>query len=191
MTCACGCGRETSLARRNRPDRAQVKGAPMRFVPGHSSKCLGGRILSSQGYVLVATGIRAGSASKRYITEHILVAERALGKALPRGVVIHHVDEDRTNNAPSNLVVCENSAYHSFLHARARAYRATGNAKSQHCVFCKQWGLNLVVTARRAHSYHAACFRNYHAERRRNPEIRRRLRDYMRSWRKTRRSRTA
>jgi len=52
--------------------------------------------------------------------QHVLVAEKALGKSLPKGAVVHHVDEDKQNNDPRNLVICPNQAYHNLLHKRIR-----------------------------------------------------------------------
>ena len=65
--------------------------------------------------------------SKGYITiackyQHRIIAENVLGKKLPKGSQVHHVDGDKTNNANSNLVICPNAGYHSLLHKRARAY---------------------------------------------------------------------
>jgi len=51
---------------------------------------------------------------------HIRVAEKALGKRLPKGAVIHHIDEDHSNNAPANLVICPNQSYHMTIHNRMR-----------------------------------------------------------------------
>jgi hypothetical protein len=51
---------------------------------------------------------------------HVLVAEKALGKPLPKGAVVHHVDLDKANNDPKNLVVCPSQAYHLLLHKRMR-----------------------------------------------------------------------
>lgn len=52
---------------------------------------------------------------------HQRVAERALGKPLPAGAEIHHVNGDPKDNRPANLVICQDAAYHDLLHARARA----------------------------------------------------------------------
>jgi len=68
---------------------------------------------------------------KGFINEHVLIAETALGKALPDGAEVHHVDENRRNNARRNLVICQDHQYHRMLHARARVVRAGGNPDTQ------------------------------------------------------------
>lgn len=71
--------------------------------------------------------------------EHILVAERALGRPLPKGAIVHHVDLDGRNNHQSNLVICQDQAFHMLLHKRQRAQDACGNANYLKCEKCKQW----------------------------------------------------
>ena len=71
--------------------------------------------------------------------EHVVIASRALGKPLPKGAQIHHVDEDGHNNANANLVICPSKDYHKLLHVRMRALAATGNANWLKCHFCQQW----------------------------------------------------
>lgn len=43
--CECGCGQQTALSKRSRPDRGQAKGEPSRFVRGHAMR---GKRLSSE-----------------------------------------------------------------------------------------------------------------------------------------------
>ena len=69
------------------------------------------------------------------------IVERIRRKVLPSKAVIHHVDEDSLYDYPSNLVVCEDDAYHKLLHLRTDALRATGNPHSRRCKICKQWGI--------------------------------------------------
>lgn len=69
--------------------------------------------------------------------EHVVVAERALGRKLPRGAEVHHVNEIKTDNSPSNLVICPNRQYHQMLHYRSRALDACGNANYCKCEYCK------------------------------------------------------
>ncbi len=78
--------------------------------------------------------------NRRKFAEYTLIAEKALGRALPLGAVIHHVNGIKTDDSRGNHVICENHAYHSHLHQRIRAYRATGSPTAVKCHYCKQWG---------------------------------------------------
>lgn len=53
-------------------------------------------------------------------TTHRTVAATALGRALRRGEVVDHADEDKANNAPANLRVQARGA-HTTMHNKARA----------------------------------------------------------------------
>ena len=64
------------------------------------------------------------------------IARRALGKKLPRGSEVHHIDKDPSNNSNDNLVLCQDKSYHKFLHQRANAYYACGNPNWRKCSFC-------------------------------------------------------
>ena len=68
---------------------------------------------------------------------HILMAEAVLGRRLPKGVQVHHVNEDWRDNSPSNLVVCPTPAYHKLLHRRTDALKECGNANWLKCCFCQ------------------------------------------------------
>jgi hypothetical protein len=98
---------------------------------------------------------------------HIVVAQRALGKPLPKGAEVHHVDEDKSNNAPCNLVVCPSNAYHQLLHVRTDALRACGNANFRRCCFCKVYddpsNLSFIRGGR---CYHKRCNASYQLKRR-------------------------
>jgi hypothetical protein len=88
-------------------------------------------------HVRVESHPRARSGGKT-IAVHVLVAEAALGRYLPDGVEVHHVDGNRQNNANTNLVICENKAYHHWLHMRARIVAAGGNPNTQLlCWMCR------------------------------------------------------
>ena len=49
--------------------------------------------------------------------EHRRVAERMLGRPLKPGEVIHHINRDKHNNDPSNLMVFATQAEHAKWHA--------------------------------------------------------------------------
>lgn len=62
-----------------------------------------------------------------YVREHVLVAEQALGHHLPDGAEVHHVNGIRSDSRPTNLVICQDRAYHFLLHRHLRVLRAGGN----------------------------------------------------------------
>lgn len=73
-----------------------------------------GRPMTSAGYILLTV-----DGKRKY--EHIHLAEKALGKLLPEGAVVHHMNNTPwDNHTPFNLVVCSDQAYHMLLHKRAR-----------------------------------------------------------------------
>lgn len=128
--CECGCGAKTAISPRNWKRMGYVKGQPFRFLPSHSR-----RVTRAPGVYRRqrVTGSKHGS-----VLEHVLIAERALGKPLPAGAQVHHVDENRRNNANRNLVICQDQTYHSLLHRRARVLRAGGNPNTDLvCSACK------------------------------------------------------
>lgn len=48
--------------------------------------------------------------------EHRIVAEMILGRPLERGEVVHHIDRNKRNNEPENLMVFPSQAHHAAWH---------------------------------------------------------------------------
>ena len=71
--------------------------------------------------------------------EHRLVAEQAIGRGLPMGAVVHHIDGHRNNNTNSNLVICQDRAYHHLLHRRHKGLTNAGNVNFRRCCICQTW----------------------------------------------------
>jgi len=67
-----------------------------------------GKYVSSDGYYILTTG-HGG-----YKREHIHIAEQVYGK-IPKGYVVHHINEDKLDNRPENLQVMSR-ADHNTLH---------------------------------------------------------------------------
>ena len=149
--CECGCGLMAPIAKLTNRRWGYVKGQPVRFVVGHNqhnmkthSNSKDGRARHSAGYVLVKQpGHPRATLHGNYVPEHVLVAEKALGHYLPLQAVVHHVNENKSENQNCNLVMCEDQSYHKLLHVRARAYKACGNPSARKCHICKTWGLDI------------------------------------------------
>jgi len=76
------------------------------------------------------------------LKQHRIIAEQALGKPLPNGVEVHHVDFNRSNNTPSNLVICKDKSYHQLLHRRHEVLDAGYNPNTHHkCTDCGKFKL--------------------------------------------------
>jgi len=82
----------------------------------------GGRLRDFHGYILIWKPNHPNTCKKGYIAEHRLVAEKALGRFLKKGEMVHHVNEDCSDNRNSNLLICTKS-YHLRLHHRMRERR--------------------------------------------------------------------
>lgn len=50
------------------------------------------------------------------VDEHIIIAERKLGRELKKGEVVHHKDENKRNNDPENLMVFTSNSAHIAFH---------------------------------------------------------------------------
>ena len=135
------------------------------------------RYISEQGYVYVMKRDHPRATKDGHVFEHILVAEKALGKLLPDGAEIHHSNEVRDDNRSSNLVVCPNHSYHILLHRRLRAKKACGKPYYRICNFCKKYDnpKNLRFRNNGGGAGHSKCINEYQRERR---QIRKKERGY-------------
>jgi hypothetical protein len=75
------------------------------------------------------------------VYEHVLVAEDMLGRRLKEGEAVHHLDLNRSNNSPDNLLVMYNPS-HGKLHAWMNKHTIIPNEKQEEriklgCVRCK------------------------------------------------------
>lgn len=50
------------------------------------------------------------------VYEHILIAEQKLGRELKDGECVHHIDENKRNNDPNNLMIFDSVSSHTSFH---------------------------------------------------------------------------
>lgn len=135
--CHCGCGGKTNLSPDTNKKRDYIKGNPFNFIKGHTGRGKNnpnwnGGVTVRHGYKMIFKPEHPKAMNKRYVLEHVYLAEKALGKPLPIGAEVHH-------HTPTQLVICQDHAYHFLIEKRTRAYRACGHASWLKCPICKRW----------------------------------------------------
>jgi hypothetical protein len=68
------------------------------------------------GYVIIHNSNHNRAMQNGYVYEHVLVAESMLGRILKDDEVVHHEDENRSNNNPDNLYVFATKSDHVRFH---------------------------------------------------------------------------
>lgn len=147
--CRCGCGQKTNILTYTQKDGGALRGHPARFVRSHNVRTVehkaklrqgqlasekwlnkkppsgdksplwkGGRF-KNNGYMWIKKPEHPRADSHGYILEHIVIAEKSLGRSLLPNEIVHHKDEDGTNNSPRNLKVMTRSD-HNCLHRRKK-----------------------------------------------------------------------
>lgn len=162
--CHCGCGQKTKICPAKNIKYGHIKGVPFKFIRYHQPSremawdWKGGRTISDKGYVLIKIREHPRASKDGYYPEHIVMAEKALGRFFKKGEIVHHVDENRQNNVNSNFVICDRG-YHALLHVRTASLKACGNANWRKCYVCKQYDdiVNMKESGTSNHFYHFKC----------------------------------
>ena len=126
--CECGCGDVAPIAKQSLTRRGHIRGESVRFIQGHMFKksvngghginWKGGRKIHEDGYIQIWKPNHSNANANGYVYEHVLIASEMLGRKIPDGVIVHHVNNDPSDNHPNNLVICENRSYHRLIHRR-------------------------------------------------------------------------
>jgi hypothetical protein len=153
--------------------RPSTRSAPK---PGLSDRFFSGAGLMSRKYPKAYFPDLYRNGQRPQVHVHRVITERALGYPLPPGAEVHHIDNDPRNTSPSNLVICQDKAYHKLLHIRSLALKESGHADWRKCQYCKRWDapelLSIVVgrpdprgrKTARTYIYHKECARKYRSK---------------------------
>lgn len=107
----------------------------------------------SNGYILIykpdhPKAIKYGQ-WQGYVYEHVIVAEKMLGRQLRKNEEVHHLNMNEADNRPENLLVLQ-KGQHSKLHNFLRRYNlydvlqkiATDGHIVKKCLFCDEYIVN-------------------------------------------------
>jgi hypothetical protein len=173
--CKCGCGRITSVAKQNNQRIGWIKGQHIDFINGHWPRFRhgenhpnwkGGKTVRwNREYTMCPPHKRADMHG--YVQTSILVAEEKLGFPLPEGTQVHHIDGNKRNDDPINLLVLENNRCHMRIHRWQRAYAACGHAQWRKCKYCRKYDdpKNMYIAPDRIRGYHKDCKNEYERKR--------------------------
>lgn len=104
--------------------------SPSRDTPKYCSlKCIGeaqkgennpaykgGKYFDSSGYVVVYMPNHPNCGVKKTVLEHRFVMECKIGRYLTDEEVVHHIDFNKSNNNPDNLMLFPNQSRHILFH---------------------------------------------------------------------------
>ncbi len=92
------------------------RGPPLK--PNVAPSCMGGRTQFDHfGYVIEYAPDHPAVTLRGFVRQHRLVMEKVLGRYLSGMEVVHHIDRNRMNNDPSNLMVMSDQE-HKILHGK-------------------------------------------------------------------------
>jgi hypothetical protein len=77
------------------------------------------------GYISVTIPEHPHADKKGRVYQHRLVMEEKIGRYLLPEEVVHHIDEDKQNNHPDNLMLFDNDAEHHRHHGMIRRSKIT------------------------------------------------------------------
>jgi hypothetical protein len=115
--------------------------------------------MATPGSGCMVNGYPAKQIDGKLRFDHVRIAERVLGKPLPKNAVIHHANEIKTDNRHENLVICPGRAYHNLLHVRLDALKECGNPNWKRCGYCKKYDDPETMRQFRTRFVHTNCRR--------------------------------
>lgn len=176
--CHCGCGQKTTIIKENSYTRGLIKGEPRKYLKGHHTKgkklagyCRennpnwrGGEYTREDGYVMIYKPDHPLVNSNDYIRKSRVVVENNIKEFLPKDVIIHHINHNRSDDRIENLQILTSHAEHRKVHADEKALKACGYAHWRKCRRCHQYDdpVNMICHKRKGrknsfHFYHKEC----------------------------------
>ena len=124
------CSKKCFIAYRSKqPGKMVSKSRGKKYnVAENNPNWQGGKFLSPDGYVLIRKPEHPQANHLGYIFEHRYIMEQHIGRLLKPLEMVHHINNDRTDNRITNLMLCENNAEHRKIHGMLNKERRICNA---------------------------------------------------------------
>lgn len=78
------------------------------------------------GYIYRYSPNHPHATKKGYVAEHRLVMESIIGRFLLPTESVHHIDGNKENNSPENLMLMKSESEHRKLHVKYRTFNSKG-----------------------------------------------------------------
>ena len=96
--------------------------------------------MAKRQYKTITVHNHPRATSNDQVLEHIVVAEQKLGRMLNPGETVHHIDGNKLNNSPDNLMVFATNGDHTSFHNGVEIYQDGDVWRAVHnelqCDFC-------------------------------------------------------
>jgi len=94
----------------------------------------GGRWKMKIGYIMKYSPNHPHTIKGCYVYEHRLIMESIIGRFLDPKEVVHHIDGNRSNNSPENLMLFPNNTEHMKYHRQLKSPKPSSGCRPESLV---------------------------------------------------------
>ena len=100
------------------------KGKKMAMMSGSKHPAWkGGTSLTGDGRTMIYKPSHKNARKNKYILLSVFNMSKKIGRPLKKGEIVHHIDGDRTNDNPKNLMLFKNISEHTKFHHRLLGHK--------------------------------------------------------------------